>query len=166
MKKDISKANFNGTKEQEQKLIDIIKSNKKSAGSLLPILQEAQTIYGYLPLEVQTIISRELNVPLQEVFSVSTFYSQFSLVPKGKYNISICLGTACYVKGSKEILKKVGDNLGINPEECTKDGEISLTACRCVGACASAPVMTINEDVYSKVTLDQVDSIISKYKSK
>lgn len=164
MQKHISKVSFKGTKEQEKKLIDVIISHKKEPGALMPILQEAQEIYGYLPVEVQTTIARELNMPLREIFGVSTFYSQFSLSPKGKYNVSVCLGTACYVKGSGEILKKVSSVLGIKAEECTIDGKFFLTACRCVGACGLAPVMTVNDDVYGRVTVDQVEKILSKYK--
>ncbi|MDQ5983148.1 MAG: NADP-reducing hydrogenase subunit HndA [Eubacteriales bacterium SKADARSKE-1] len=163
MQKHISNATFKGTKEQKKKLLDAIKKHKQEKGALMPILQEAQTIYGYLPIEVQTIIARELNIPLREIFGVSTFYSQFSLTPKGKYNVSVCLGTACYVKGSGDILKKVSSILGIEAEECTKDGKFSLTACRCVGACGLAPVMTINDNVYGRVTVDQVEGILSKY---
>ena len=104
-----------------------------------------------------------LNKPLEEVFGVATFYSQFSLTPKGRYNISICLGTACYVKGAAAVLDKVSAALGIQPEECTADGKFSLTACRCIGACGLAPVMTINDDVYGRLVPEEIDGILAKY---
>ena len=131
----------------------------------MPVLQEAQEIYGYLPIEVQTMVAEGLNVSLEEVYGVSTFYSQFALSPKGKYNISVCLGTACYVKGSGDILNKISEQLGIGAEECTADGQFSLTACRCIGACGLAPVITVNEDVYGRLTVDDVPYIINKYKN-
>ncbi len=131
----------------------------------MPVLQEAQEIYGYLPIEVQTMVAEGLGVSLEEVYGVSTFYSQFALSPKGKYNISVCLGTACYVKGSGDILNKISEELGIGAEECTPDGQFSLTACRCIGACGLAPVITVNEDVYGRLTVDDIPYIINKYKN-
>ena len=164
MQKKISTANFSGTKEQEARLLKVIEQHKEDPGAVMPILQKAQEIYGYLPIEVQAIIAEKLDVPLQEVFGVSTFYSQFSLTPKGRYNISICLGTACYVKGAGAILERLKERLGIEPEECTQDGKYSLTACRCIGACGLAPVITVNDDVYGRLTVDDIDSILEKYK--
>lgn len=165
MQKHISIIPFNGTKEQEEELLKIIRDHKDQPGALMPILQEAQEVYGYLPIEVQKIIADELDISLEEVFGVSTFYSQFSLTPKGKYNISICLGTACYVKGAQPVLDKVSEILGIGPEECTDDGLFSLTACRCVGACGLAPVMMINDEVYGRLVPEDVEEILSKYKA-
>ena len=164
MQKRISNAPFNGSSEQKAQLTEYIKNVQNTKGALIPILQKAQEIYGYLPIEVQSIIAQELGVPLSDVFGVSTFYSQFSLTPKGKYNISVCLGTACYVKDSNKILEKISSILGVEPEECTKDGKFSLTACRCIGACGLAPVITINDEVYGRITADDVEGIISKYK--
>lgn len=164
MQKTISSIPFNGTKEQELKLLDVIEKYKDDPGAVMPVLQEAEEIYGYLPLEVQTIIADELNIPLEEVYGVSTFYSQFSLTPKGKYHISVCLGTACYVKGAGKILEKIQQSLGIGAEECTPDGKFSLTACRCIGACGLAPVLTINDDVYGRLLPEEVDGILAKYK--
>ena len=129
----------------------------------MPILQKAQDIYGYLPIEVQTIIARELDIPLEKVYGVVTFYAQFSLYPKGKYQISVCLGTACYVKGSGDIYNKFSELLGIAGGECTADGKFSLDACRCIGACGLAPVLTINDDVYGRLTADEVADILAKY---
>ena len=142
----------------------VLARHKGEKGAIMPCLQEAQEIYGYLPVEVQTMIAKGLGVPLEEVFGVSTFYSQFSLTPKGKYNISVCLGTACYVKGAAAILEQITKNIGIQPEECTPDGLFSLTACRCIGACGLAPVMTINDEVYGRLVPEEVDGILAKYK--
>ena len=163
MQKRISNLPFQGLKEQEEKLREIIARHKGEPGAVMPTLHEAQEVYGYLPIEVQTMIADGLEVPLEEVFGVSTFYSQFSLTPKGKYNVSICLGTACSVKGAAAVLDKLTELLGIQPEECTPDGMFSLTACRCVGACGLAPVLTINDDVYGRLTPDEVEGILAKY---
>lgn len=164
MKKPISKNPFKGTCNQEAKLLEVIEKHKNESGAIMPILHEAQDIYGYLPIEVQKIIADKLDVSLEKVYGVATFYSQFSLTPKGKYNISVCLGTACYVKGADKILEKVSQKLNIKPEECSADGKYFLTACRCIGACGLAPVMTINDEVYGKLTPEDVDSILDKYK--
>lgn len=155
---------FAGTKEQEAALLKVIADHRDDKGALMPILQKAQDIYGYLPIEVQTMISDEMNVPLEKIYGIATFYSQFSLYPKGKYKVSVCLGTACYVKGSGDIFNKLQELLGIKDGECTSDGKFSLESCRCIGACGLAPVMTVNEDVYGKLTLDDLDGIIAKYK--
>ena len=154
---------FNGTKEQEDQLLAVIAELKAQPGCLMPIMQKAQDIYGYLPIEVQTIIADELCIPLEKVYGVATFYAQFSLSPKGEYNISVCLGTACYVKGSGDIFDKFSERLGIGSDECTADGKFSLTACRCIGACGLAPVLTVNEEVYGRLTVDDVDGILEKY---
>ena len=141
----------------------VINSLKDQKGCLIPILQEAQGIYGYLPIEVQTIISDELGVPLEKIYGVVTFYSFFSLYPKGKFQISVCLGTACYVKGSGTIFSSLKEKLGIEDGQCTPDGKFSLDSCRCVGACGLAPVMMIKDDVYGRLTKNELDSILAKY---
>ena len=164
MQKKISNLPFKGTPEQEAKLKEVIAKHQDDPGAVMPVLQEAQDIYGYLPIEVQTMVAEGLGVPLEEVYGVSTFYSQFALSPKGKYNISVCLGTACYVKGSGEILERLSEILGIEAEECTPDGQFSLTACRCISACGLAPVITVNDDVYGRLTVNDVQDIIDKYK--
>lgn len=156
---------FAGTKEQEEKLLKIIAENKEDRGALMPVLQKAQDIYGYLPIEVQTIIAKGLDVPLEKVYGVATFYSQFSLYPKGEYKISVCLGTACYVKGAGDIYNKLGELLEINGGECTPDGKFSLDACRCIGACGLAPVLTVNDEVYGRLTVDDVPGILEKYRN-
>lgn len=154
---------FSGTPEQKEKLLSVIQNLKNEKGSLMPILQQAQDIYGYLPIEVQTIISDETGIPLEKIYGVVTFYSMFSLSPKGKYQISVCLGTACYVKGSGDIYNKLMEKLQIAGGECTPDGKFSLDACRCVGACGLAPVMMINDEVYGRLTVDDIDDILAKY---
>ena len=163
MQKRISTLPFRDTPEQAQKLDAAIEGLKGQPGAVMPALHEAQEIYGYLPMEVQKKIAEGLGVSLEEVYGVSTFYSQFSLTPKGKYHISVCLGTACYVKGSDKVLDRLVAKLGIQPEECTEDGNFSLTACRCIGACGLAPVITVNEDVYGRVAPEDVDDILAKY---
>lgn len=157
---------FKGTIVQERQLGEVIARHHDQPGGLMPILQEAQGIYGYLPIEVQTMIADGLGISLSEVYGVATFYSQFSLSPKGEHRISVCLGTACYVKGSDKILEAVEKRLGIKSGECTPDGMFSIDSCRCVGACGLAPVMMIDEDVYGKVTPEQVDGIIDSYLNK
>ncbi len=154
---------FNGTKEQEQKLREAIAKHKDQDGPLMPVLQEAQAIYGYLPIEVQKIVSEELDIPLEHIYGVVTFYAQFSLAPKGQYKIAVCLGTACYVKGSGDILNKIKEILGIEVGECSPDGKFSLDATRCIGACGLAPVMTVNEDVYGRLVVGDVADILKKY---
>jgi len=155
---------FEGTKEQEEKLLKVIDQFRNDKGCLMPIMQEAQNIYGYLPIEVQTMISDALGIPLEKVYGVSTFYSQFSLTPKGKHTVSVCLGTACYVKGAGDIYNKLMDILGVVGGECTPDGMFSLEACRCVGACGLAPVMIVDDDVHGRVTVDDVEKILNNYR--
>ncbi|MBR3692434.1 MAG: NAD(P)H-dependent oxidoreductase subunit E [Clostridia bacterium] len=153
---------FQGTPEQEQKLLEIIHSHTE-AGKLMPILQEAQELYGYLPVEVQAIISRETGISMSEIYGVVTFYAQFNLNPKGKYNIAVCLGTACYVKGAGDVIEKIKEILKIDVDEITPDGKFSLEATRCIGACGLAPVMTIGGEVYGRLTADMIPDILKKY---
>ena len=153
-----------GTPEQQKKLKAVIESSRSTPGCLMHILQEAQAIYGFLPIEVQKIIAEGLGISLSEVYGVVTFYSQFSLKPKGKYRISVCLGTACYVKGSDKILEEIEKQLGIKCGECTADGLFSIDSCRCVGACGLAPVLMVNDEVYGKLTPDMVKGILDSYK--
>ena len=163
MLKRISTLPFQDTPEQAAKLQEIIEKLQGQSGAIMPALHEAQLVYGYLPLEVQKKIAEGLGVSLEEVYSVSTFYSQFALTPKGKYHISVCLGTACYVKGADKLVDRISEKLGIAAEECTEDGKFSLTACRCIGACGLAPVLTVNEDVYGRLVPEDVDKILAKY---
>jgi len=154
---------FNGTKEQEEKLLALIESLKDEPGCLMPIMQQAQEIYGYLPYEVQKMIADGLNIPIEKVYGVCTFYAQFTLNPKGTYRISVCLGTACYVKGSQLVMDEIQKITGLVDGGCTPDRKFSLDTCRCVGACGLAPVMLVNDDVYGRVTPDQVAGILAKY---
>lgn len=155
---------FQGTAEQERRLQEVIAQHKDMKGSLMPVMQLAQEIYGYLPIEVQKMIADGLNLPLSEVYGVATFYAQFTLNPKGQYCVSVCLGTACYVRGSGTILDRIQTKLGIEAGGITPDGKFSLDATRCIGACGLAPVMTINEDVYGRLTPEDIDGILEKYK--
>ena len=154
-----------GTDEKAlySQVAQVIQQYKDKEGSLIMVLHAAQEIFGYLPIEVQTMISDETGIPLEKIYGVATFYSQFSLQPKGQYRISVCLGTACYVKGSGDIFKKLEELLGITNGECTPDGKFSLDSCRCVGACGLAPVMMINDEVYGRLTVDDVPTILAKY---
>ena len=163
MLKKISSIPFKDTPEQAAKLDAVIAECTGDVSMLMHVMQEAQSIYGYLPFEVQEKIANGMNVPLEKVYGVATFYAQFALSPKGKYDISVCLGTACYVKGAQELLDELSAQLGIDPEECTADGKYSLTACRCIGACGLAPVLTVNEDVYGKITAADIKGILAKY---
>ena len=154
---------FTGTKEQEEALLKVIAELKDTKGALMPIMQKAQDIYGYLPYEVQKIISDNTGIPIEKIYGVATFYAQFALQPKGKYRISVCLGTACYVKGSGKVYEKLQSVLGLKEGECTPDGKFSLESCRCVGACGLAPVMMINEDVHGRLLPDDVNKILAQY---
>ena len=164
MQKKISKLPFNGTKEQEAQLMQVIAENKHDKSLLMAVMQKAQDIYGYLPIEVQKIIADGMGVPLEKVYGVATFYAQFALSPKGKYNISVCLGTACYVKGAGDIFDKLSERLGIGADECTADGKYSLTACRCIGACGLAPAMTVNGKVHPSMTPEKASALIAELK--
>ena len=132
---------------------------------LMMILSDIQNEYGYIPLEVQELVSQETNISVAEIYGVVTFYSFFSLTPKGKYIIGCCLGTACYVKGAQQVIDKFSEILKVKPGETTEDGLFTLDALRCIGACGIAPAVTINGTVYPKVTVDQVPEIIAKYRS-
>lgn len=155
---------FNGTPEQHEKLMAAIEKYKGTKGALIPVLHEAQEIYGYLPIEVQKTIAEGINVPLSEIYGVVTFYTQFVTQPKGEYRFAVCLGTACYVKGANLVLEKLEEELGISVGDCTDDLRFSLEGCRCIGACGLAPVITINEDVYGRLSPNDVPDILAKYK--
>ena len=163
MLKKLSNLPFTGTAEQEARLMAFIEKNKHDKSMLMAVMQEAQEIYGYLPIEVQNMIAEGMSVPLEKVYGVSTFYAQFSLSPKGECHISVCLGTACYVKGAGDLYDKLQEILGIAGDECTPDRKFSLTACRCIGACGLAPVLTVNDEVYGRLVVDDVPGIVAKY---
>jgi NADH:ubiquinone oxidoreductase subunit E len=156
----MTKVPFKGTAEQEGKLRGELKEIAKMAGAMMPALQAATEIYGYLPVEVQKMIAEELNVPIGEVFGVATFYAQFSLNPKGRRQVGVCMGTACYVKGAGDILDRVNRVLNCKTDECTEDGEFSVAATRCVGCCGLAPLFTVNEKVYGKISVDDTERIL------
>ncbi|HMA68606.1 MAG TPA: NADH-quinone oxidoreductase subunit NuoE [Candidatus Mcinerneyibacterium sp.] len=150
--------------EYYHELEDYINEVKHMPGTLINVLHKAQEIFGYLPIEVQTFISEKLGVPYSKVYGVVTFYNFFSMTPRGKYVINICMGTACYVKGADRVVEYFKQNLGINEGETTEDGLFTLTTARCFGACGLAPVLMVNEDVYGHVDRDKVKEIIKKYK--
>ena len=148
---------------QREKLNEVFEKYKDTPGKLMPVLQEAQDIYGYLPYEIQQRISEALDIPISDVYGVASFYSQFNLAPKGKHRISVCLGTACYVKGASKVLERIEEKLGIKNGECTEDRLFSIDSCRCVGACGLAPVIMIDDEVYGNLDVDKVDAILDMY---
>jgi len=145
-------------------LKEYIDSIRQSQGILMQTLHKAQEIFGYLPIEVQKFIAHEVDVPLAEVYGVATFYTQFSITPKGKHKIGVCLGTACYVKGSQLVLDKLSKELKVSVGETTEDNEFTLEATRCLGCCGLAPVMMIDGDVYGKLEPKKIPEILAKYK--
>ena len=163
--KQISTLPFAGTQEQEKELMTWLDENRNMPGVTMTALQKAQDIYGYLPLEVQRMVSDELDVPLSDIYGIATFYSQFALAPKGTNKINVCLGTACYVKGSGRLLEKLMDKLKVDNGGTTADGKFSLEAVRCIGACGLAPAMMINGEVYGRLTGEdrELDAILAKF---
>lgn len=152
------------TEENFQKLDQVIVKYKGKPGALMPVLTEAQKIFGCVAMDIQKKISEELNIPLAEIYGVATFYSQFSLEPKGEFVIGVCLGTACYVKGAQDVINKIARDINVEIGKTTEDGKFTLVATRCIGACGLAPVLTVNEDVYGKLVVDDVDGILAKYR--
>ncbi len=165
MKKKLTTVEFHGTAEQESRLLAVIEKYKGTKGAMMPILQQAQEIYGYLPIEVQKIVAEKTDTPIEEVFGITTFYSQFMLNPNGEVAISVCLGTACYVKNAQELIDAVSKELDLEVGNTSPDGKYSLEATRCIGACGLAPVMTVNGEVYGRITKDDVAGILAKYKN-
>ncbi|HAS74295.1 MAG TPA: NAD(P)H-dependent oxidoreductase subunit E [Clostridiales bacterium UBA8960] len=152
------------TEENFEKLHKVIDDHRDMQGPLMPILHEAQHIFGAIPKEVQKVISDKLNVPMAEIYGVVTFYSQFTLEPKGDYLIGVCLGTACYVRGAQQLIDKISELTSVSVGKTSPDGKFSLEATRCIGACGLAPVLTVNEDVYGRLTLEDIPGIVQKYK--
>ncbi len=153
--------------ENNEKIIeflDFMADVKDEPGALMPVLQEAQSLFGYIPEEIVHLIALHLKVHSAEIYSVATFYSQFTFVPKGKLRVSICLGTACYVKGANDLVEEFSKQLKIKPGETTENLEFSLEVTRCIGACNLAPVLTVNEDVYANVKKSEVSEILAKYR--
>ncbi|MCI5898027.1 MAG: NAD(P)H-dependent oxidoreductase subunit E [Anaerovoracaceae bacterium] len=162
------KCNCNKISADDKRFVELkeyIDSLNGAQGVTMSVLQEAQRIFGYLPLEVQKFISDEINVPIAEIYGVSTFYSQFNLTPKGKHKIGICLGTACYVKGAQAVIDEVAKQLDIAVGDTTPDGIFTLEATRCLGCCGLAPVMMIDDDVYAKLDdVSGIPEILNKYR--
>ena len=154
----------NNNMDKYAALQQVIDELKNEPGALMPIMQRAQDIFGYLPEDVQNIIAKGLDIPVSDVYGVATFYAQFNLEPKGKYIISVCLGTACYVKGAQLVLDELEKVLGVPAGSTTPDGLFTLNATRCLGACGLAPVIMVNDDVYGRLTPDQVAGVIEKYR--
>ena len=163
MKKKLTTVAFRGTKEQEEKLLAVIAKYEGVPGKTMPILQEAQEIYGYLPIEVQKIIAEKTGIPLEEIYGIASFYAQFRLNPSGEVEIAVCLGTACYVKGSGDIIEEFSKQLDLPVGSTSPDGKYSIEATRCIGACGLAPVLTVNGDVYGRLTKADVADILAKY---
>ncbi len=149
----------------DENLIKIAKKYEGKSDDIIEALHEVQDLYGYISSDAQKCLSKYLNVPMSEIYGIITFYSRFTLKPKGKYNIQVCLGTACYVKGSKKILEAFEKELNIKSGDITSDGMFSLEEVRCIGACGLAPAIVVNEEVYGKFTEDKVHEIIEKYKN-
>jgi NADH:ubiquinone oxidoreductase subunit E len=151
-------------KDKFDKLAAVIESHKHNDGPLMPVMQAAQELFGYLPIEVQVRISEGLNIPLTEIYGVATFYSQFTLEGNGEHVVSVCMGTACYVKGAEKVLDRIAQELKCKPGKTTPDGKFTLLQTRCLGCCGLAPVMMIGDDVYGRLTADEVPAILAKYK--
>ncbi|KAB3533535.1 NADH-quinone oxidoreductase subunit NuoE family protein [Alkaliphilus serpentinus] len=151
------------TEENFQRLNEVIEANRQKQGALMPILHEAQKIFGCVPMEVQKIIAEKLLIPLSEIYGVVTFYSQFTLEPRGEYVVGVCMGTACYVRGAQPILDKISQLTNTKVGKTSEDGKFTLEATRCIGACGLAPVITVNEDVYGRLELKDIPGIIEKY---
>jgi len=150
--------------EEILRIEEIINKYKGKKGALIPTLHDVQNEVGFLPIEVQKKVAKDLNIPEKEVYGVATFYSFFSLIPRGRYNIRVCLGTACFVKGGKKIADKISRELGIKPGQTTADRQYSLQVNRCLGACGIAPIIVINEKIYQKVKPEEVMDIIYSHK--
>jgi NADP-reducing hydrogenase subunit HndA len=163
MAKQKTVVSFQGTQEQEKQLLQIIAQNKDLPGALMPVLQQAQELYGYLPIEVQTKIAEGLGISIEEVYQVVTFYGQFALNPTGKHRVAVCLGTACYVKGAQNILEELEKQLGVKAGGTTPDGVFTLEATRCLGCCGLAPVIVVDEDVYGRLVTADIKGILAKY---
>lgn len=149
-----------------QEVQTVLENYTKDKSNLIQVLNEIQEKYGFIPKQAQLVISDYLNIPMAEIYGVITFYSRFTLEPKGKYSISVCLGTACFVKGSQALLDRLKERLQIEEGQTTKDGKFSIDATRCVGACGLAPVFTINNEVYGRATVKMLDEVLDEYMKK
>ena len=144
--------------------METIDKNRETKGALIPVLHKVQTLYGYLPEDVLQVVSEELDVPMTEIYGVASFYSIFSLEPKGEHIIRVCLGTACYVKGAQLLIDEISKDLKIGVGETSPDGKFTLEACRCLGACGLAPVLTVGEKVYGRLVPESIPGILAEYK--
>ncbi len=151
-------------KEKFDELVDYIETLETLKGSLISVLHRAQGIFGFLPMEVQTFVARKLDIPAAEVFGVVSFYSYFSMLPRGEHIVSVCMGTACFVRGAEDILRDIEADLGIKTGETTADGMFTLKDIRCVGACGLAPVVMVDEKIYGRITRDDVKGILDNYR--
>ena len=163
MAKQTTTIPFKGTPEQEAELKAVIAKWKGKEGATMPVLQAAQNIYGYLPIEVQTMVAEGLDRSLEEIYGVSTFYSMFNLEPRGEHLVRVCLGTACYVKGAQKVLDELSRVLAVEPGHTTPDGKFTLEPTRCLGCCGLAPVIMIDDDVHGRMTPNVVRDIIAQY---
>ncbi len=155
--------NMLGSEKQEKEFSAILEKNKGNAGGVMEVLQKTQGIYGFIPKQAVVRIAESLGVSQSRVYGIVTFYSQFTLTPKAKYNIDICLGTACFVLGANDVYEHILKRLNLQPGETSADGKWVVTSCRCLGCCGIAPAMTINGEVYGKLTIGKVDEILDKY---
>ncbi len=155
-----------GVEPKRSELLSFIEQQKKKKGPLMPIMQKAQDIYGALTIDVQEFIAEELDIPMSDVYGVATFYSQFALEPKGEHVVSVCMGTACYVRNVEKILDKLSEELDIKPGETTPDGKFTLEPTRCLGCCGLAPVIMIDDQVYGRLTPSDVPGIVDEYRKK
>jgi len=152
-----------GTDEQVKKFEELLAQNKNNSGNVMEVLQKTQNIFGYIPEKAVPQIAEAINVAESKLYGVITFYSQFTLTPKAKYNIDVCLGTACFVLGANDILEKIKAKLGVDVGQMTADGKWIITSCRCLGCCGLAPAITINGEVYGKLKVDDIDKIIDEF---
>ncbi len=155
----------NESDPRRERLQKIIAEHQGKPGALIPVLHQAQELFGYLAEDVQELVAEGLGIPLSEVYGVITFYSLFSTKPRGENTIGVCMGTACYVKGAADILRAIQTELGVEIDDTSKDGLFTLTVTRCLGACGLAPVITIGEDVYGRLTPDKIPDILNKYRN-
>jgi len=152
-----------GTDEQVKDFNELLEKNKNNRTNIMEVLQKTQGIFGYIPEDSIKLISNALQMPESEIYGIVTFYSQFSLTPKAKYNIDVCLGTACFVLGAQDVLNKILEKLNVKVGETTADGKWIVTSCRCLGCCGLAPAITINGEVYGKVKVEDIDKIIDSF---
>ena len=154
------------SEQEKQEILEIIKEHNEGPSSLIQVLTLVQEARGYLPKETQQLVAKELKVPLSRVYEVSSFYARFTTEPKGRYEISVCLGTACYILGAQGILDEIKNNLNIKEKETTPDGLFTLNSCRCIGACGLAPVLFINKDVHGKLKKEMIPELLETYKKR